>query len=364
MPFSNLVGYSPDELIGKSTTTLCDNTEAPPRFDADLISTPGRYPEIALRTASGAVIRVDGRVWHLNMVAPEPVCVLSIDDQDIPLKLIETLATKHSALRESHDHLQHAYNELELKNDILDQRNRERDALHARLARNTRLATMGELAAGMAHTIRNPLAAATSTLQRLSSKLLSGQCSLEEQQTLIERAARALDRINSFLDGLQRLSPTQRPHLPKSTRILDEVELAYDILGQKRHAENQLKTDIPSSLRVAASSEDLHIILTNILDNALSVIATDGLIHVSAQIIGQQVEITIADDGPGIPEEIRERLFEPFVSSKTLGKGTGMGLALTRAAAERYGGTVELKNGKRGATFVVTLPAATTGGEA
>lgn len=363
-PFSKLVGYHQEDLVGQPTEILSDTNESVPKLELTLLRTPGSFQSVAMRTSSGASLRIDAKVWHLNVGLDTAVGVLALDGTELPLRLTETLTSKHLALSAAHEKLQLAYNQLELKTDILDQRNREQAALHAKLAHSSRLATLGELSAGLIHTVRNPLAAVSSALERLQRKLNNGGGTQEENLVLVNRAIRASERITGFLDGLQRLSPTARSGQSVSTSVADEVKLALEVLSRAHRPGITVETEVASNLRVATCSNDLHLILTNLIDNAVAAIGEEGLVRIGATRQQQSVVLEVSDSGSGVELGVLNHIFEPFVSTKAADQGSGLGLALVRAAVERNGGTVALvETGAAGATFRVELPAVELGGK-
>ncbi|HTQ03727.1 MAG TPA: HAMP domain-containing sensor histidine kinase, partial [Polyangiaceae bacterium] len=124
---------------------------------------------------------------------------------------------------------------------------------------------------------------------------------------------------------------------------LREVDLALDV-----HSE------LP---RVTLSREQLVQVLLNLVLNAADAAGPGGHIRIEALRSKDGVELSVSDDGPGVAEIVRDRLFEPFVTTKETGKGTGLGLAVCRGLVEAAGGTIELDTSRpRGARFVVALP--------
>jgi signal transduction histidine kinase len=120
--------------------------------------------------------------------------------------------------------------------------------------------------------------------------------------------------------------------------------------------EVRVERDLPPVPRVAASVARLAQVLVNLLLNAADAMDGAGCVRVSALDAGDTVELRVSDDGPGVPPELRDRLFEPFVTGKEPGLGTGLGLAISRSIVEGYGGTIALDpTTARGATFVVRL---------
>ncbi|MFH1810656.1 MAG: ATP-binding protein [Pseudomonadota bacterium] len=359
-PFAGLVGYSQMALIGNSVEMLFPASGEQPALSLSILGQDGPMEDLALGTASGAALHVRVLRWHLARNSDSPLCALALEPGELSTRLAEVLASKHQALEQSLRELQKAFNGLELKKDELNLRNREQAALHAKLARSMRLAAIGELSAGMAHTLRNPLAALCSTLARLRRLLHAPGADLGLCDELIGRGLATCDRIGSIIERFQRLSPAAPIGGTPSCLLAEEVQVTLELLSHRCAPEISIEVQIPAGTRVAASSVDLHLVLSNLIDNALNAVQERGHILVKAETGSEAVLLRVQDSGPGVAPELRDRLFEPFVTSRP--EGCGIGLSLVRAAVERSGGTVDLVPGPMsGAAFVVRLPAPTAG---
>jgi two-component system NtrC family sensor kinase len=235
---------------------------------------------------------------------------------------------------------------------------RLKEAQH-RLVGSERLASVGRLAAGLAHEIGNPISA----LMGMQDLLLEGGLSESEQRDFVERMRRETERIHRILrDLLQFARPGARsssePVEPGdvSAAISDTATL---VAPQKALKEVEIQLDIEQDLPlVPLSREQLVQILLNLVLNAADAVGGGGQIAVRARATGGQVELTVEDDGPGVPKAIRDRLFEPFATTKEVGRGTGLGLAVCRGLVEAAGGTIALdEQHTAGAKFVILLPA-------
>lgn len=223
-----------------------------------------------------------------------------------------------------------------------------------RAARQERLAAMGTLAAGLAHEINSPLAGALHSLEVLRREVHS-----ERGEQYGELIQDALERIRDLVQRLLRLAPA-RPETGacEVASVFEDVErfLAGRLDG------HQVKFDVSDAdLRVAAAPGDLFPILLNLVQNACDALADKpGKLHWSAQPYGdEQVEILVRDDGPGVDRDLLPHLFEPFVTTKDVGQGTGLGLALAHATVRQLGGQLEASNLDDGGFEVrLVLPAA------
>jgi signal transduction histidine kinase len=226
-----------------------------------------------------------------------------------------------------------------------------------RLVRSEQLASVGRLAAGIAHEVGNPIAA----LIGMQDLLLEGGLDEPEQRDFIVRMRKETDRINKIVrDLLDFARPTGKsiavPSEPADveTAIYDTVSL---VTPQKSVRNVELAVDVhPDLPPVLLHREHLVQVLLNLLLNAADACAPGGKVQVRAETAGDFVKISVADDGPGVSPEVRARLFEPFVTTKEVGKGTGLGLAVCRGLVEAAGGSIALDaTHTPGARFVVLL---------
>jgi two-component system, NtrC family, sensor kinase len=232
------------------------------------------------------------------------------------------------------------------------------------LARSERLASVGRLAAGIGHEIGNPIAA----LMGMEELMLDGDLPPETARDFLQRMKRETERIHVILrDLLDFARPEREPASASPPDPADVSEVVRDVLAlvrpQKSFKEVAVVHDVAPELpNVSLPAPRLMQVLLNLALNAGDALATakkGGRLRITARATGERVSIEVEDDGPGIAPEIRARLFEPFVTTKDVGAGTGLGLAVCRGLIEAAGGTIALDASyTQGARFVVTLPAA------
>jgi signal transduction histidine kinase len=250
------------------------------------------------------------------------------------------------------------------KVDELTEATRRLTETQSHLVRSERMASVGRLAAGVAHEIGNPLAA----LMGMQELLLDGDLPAETQKDFLARMKRETERIHLVLRDLldfarpEKSEAVESRQPPASVAVVVEDVLAL-VRPQPVFRDVKLVNDIRDpSLRVTLSAGRLTQVILNLVLNAVDAISTASpsraaTIRFSSAREEAQVRIVIEDDGPGVPQSMRERLFEPFVTSKEVGKGTGLGLAVCRGIVESAGGTIALDVGyEAGARFVVHLP--------
>lgn len=230
-----------------------------------------------------------------------------------------------------------------------------------RLIRSERIASVGRLAAGLAHEIGNPIAA----LIGLLDLMLEGGLEPDEQRDFLRRMQREAARIHDILRDLLQFArgkPEGEPAEPGNVAAA-VADTAALVVHQKEMKDVKLELDLPADLPlVGMSREQLVQIVLNLLLNAADAVSPRGVVQVRARALPDAVELVVEDDGPGVVPALRDRLFEPFVTSKEVGKGTGLGLAVCRGLVEAAGGSITLDEAHaNGARFVVLVPRAKSG---
>jgi two-component system, NtrC family, sensor kinase len=233
--------------------------------------------------------------------------------------------------------------------------------IQEQLARSRRLATIGQLAAGVAHEINNPLAAiatcAEATLRDLRARPETAALAEEGRwDYYLEEIVRQTLRCKEITRGLLDLA-RQRRARRETVDLNALVAQAADLFAARAGAVAlDLRLD-PSVGEVATDEAMVRQVLDNLLSNALDAVAGGGRVSVSTGLDGGRVSVEIADDGPGIAPDTLARIFDPFFTTKDPGRGSGLGLAISLTLAEALGGalTAESKPG-HGSRFRLWLP--------
>jgi signal transduction histidine kinase len=260
--------------------------------------------------------------------------------------MTERLLQEEDALRTKIDEVERATERLKQAQD--------------RLVRSERLASVGRLAAGLAHEIGNPISA----LMGLQDLVLSGGLSPEDERDFMQRMRRETERIHRILrDLLQFARPAAQP-LDDDGQEPGDVEAAVRdtaalVAPQRTLKGVSLELELAPGLPlVALGSEQLMQVVLNLVMNAADAVGPGGNVRVGAERSPGGVRLWVEDDGPGVDARVKAQLFEPFVTTKEVGKGTGLGLAVCRGLVEGARGTITLDTERsRGARFVVELPA-------
>jgi two-component system sensor histidine kinase PhcS len=234
----------------------------------------------------------------------------------------------------------------------------------ARAFQAERMAQVGQLAAGVAHEVNNPLAYIQSNLRYVQKECGSPDADLKDLAAALEESMAGVERIRQIVQDLTRYSrSTEAPEMvgpcPLPTVIEESVRLAS--VRMKRLA---VQVVVPAQVPlVRADPRRLSQVLLNLLLNSADALE-DAQVRgprVALRVLheAERVRLVLEDNGPGIPPEHLPRLFTPYFTTKAPGKGTGLGLALSRQYVEGFGGSLRAENRPEGgARFTVELPAA------
>ncbi len=250
-----------------------------------------------------------------------------------------------AALRESRQHSDDHICSLQLANEELRQTRSE-------LLRSEKMASVGHLAAGMAHEVGNPLAAVVGYLGLLKMELPAGR-----QREIAEHAAGEAERIDRLV---RELLDYAKPGEEK-TECFDPLTVLREALALLDHqglfAGVQLVDALPQQLpRVAMIRHRLLQVFVNLLVNAQDALSAGGTIHLAGGETEDSVWLSFADNGAGIVEQDLPHIFDPFFTTKAPGKGRGLGLAVCYRVLEEAGGSIEVQSeAERGSVFTVHM---------
>jgi len=240
---------------------------------------------------------------------------------------------------------------------LVEQNTSERRHLELILAQSEKLAAIGQLAAGVAHEINNPLTAIIANAQILSREL-PADSDLQESVELINRAgARAAQVVRNLLDFARK-----EEYSLGLTDLNETVERALELVRHElvsRGANLQYIPD-PHLPLILASQDLLQSVWLNLLLNAMdSLDKEQGEVRITTRQAGSEIQVSVADNGKGIPPEYLQRIFEPFYTTKAPGRGTGLGLSVSNRIVKQHGGSIRVNSQVgAGSEFIVILPVA------
>lgn len=220
-----------------------------------------------------------------------------------------------------------------------------------------RATEVGRLAAGLAHEIRNPLHAFQlnlHTIRRAHEQKV--ELAPEEMTKLLEQSTREIERIETLMQQLVGFAAPEQPR-DEVIDLTSEIQEVVEFIEQEMLAHNiQLKMRLPNGpVRLRMDRGRLRQIMLNLLQNAQQAMEAGGNIEVELATRRGRVEIKVSDDGPGVDEDDRQRMFDPFFSTKS--DGTGLGLALVKRFIDEVEGEIHYEAGANGgAVFRIVLP--------
>jgi PAS domain S-box-containing protein len=237
---------------------------------------------------------------------------------------------------------------------------KELEKTQVQLMQSEKMASLGKLAAGVAHQLNNPLGSIT-----LYAKLVLEEHELtpeakDDIERILKDAERCRDTVRELLEFARQNRQFMKPQeinqaLERTLRLVENQTLLQNI-----HIEKKFGKDLPL---VMADSHQLNHMFMNLIINAAQAMEGKGRLRLETRLNtgGKMVEIIIADSGPGIPADHINHIFEPFYTTKAEGKGTGLGLSVVYGIVENHQGTITVANtppdkGDTGAIFTITLP--------
>jgi two-component system sensor histidine kinase FlrB len=219
------------------------------------------------------------------------------------------------------------------------------------LGRQQRLLTMGELAAGLAHQIRTPLA----TALLYASQMALPDRSVEDLTRCGERTVTSLKQLDSLVNDMLAFAQGGAARERVSVSALLEQVAQWLKPALKGGVRLTIRTQAPD-LMIRVSAPSLVSAVLNLATNALQAATADVDLELLARRAPSgSAQILVSDNGPGVPEHLRERIFEPFFTTRA--RGNGIGLAIVKSVVEAHQGSVRLAESVRGATFIIELPA-------
>lgn len=288
---------------------------------------------------------------------------LSASDRE----LVQTLANQSSVAIEN----ARAFDEIAQLNETLEarveERTRELQETQAQLVQAEKMKSLGQLMAGIAHELNNPIGFVHANLRLLdefSRKLVAQQAAGEETtrtreaiERLLARSREGTERMKKIVEDLRVFSRADRAELEEAD-LNREIDRTLSLMEPRLKDGIRVERDYEALPPVRCHVGQLNQVFMNLLINAADALGRRGTIRVrTRRLSADEVRIEFEDDGPGIPPEVMGRIFEPFFTTKPVGVGTGLGLSLSHGIVERHGGRIRAEAPPGGgARFVIELP--------
>lgn len=344
-----------------ATATLHDVTRIersrvqPPEVSATQVRL--RVRGLLLFSLGAAVVVGLGWAWLASRVVLAPLRALADASHEDETLLVDAMDEVDAIARS----FRRALRAVRDEKATIAQRNIELAALQSQLAQVDKLASLGTLAAGLAHDIGNPLAAIVGYLHILRSGVPA-----DTQAEVLDRCLAALDRINASIKDMLRYA---RPETePQPLHDLDVRQIVRDTVDLLRiHPAVRMvslechEPPTPEAVQARGRAPALAQIVSNLVINAghAAAASTPPRVKVSWDVVGDSVEITVEDNGLGVPAAVRSKIFDAYFSTRRSVDGTGLGLFVSRNLAHEMGGSLTLDETAAGARFRLRLPRVT-----
>jgi len=271
----------------------------------------------------------------------------------IGIKSRDEIGALAKAFNEMAQNLDSSRLELTGKNEALSKANEELQRIQEQLVRSERLATIGQLAAGVSHEIDNPVGIILGYAELLLEDLCRDDPRRDDVMAIIEECKRC-KRITGGLLGLARSSAVAREHL-SLTSLAEEV--IHSLRPQKIFRQIDLSLKASKDVKIDANPDQIRQILVNLLLNSAQAMEGRGEIVLEIVREGETGLLLVRDTGPGVSEEMKTRIFDPFFSTKPKGEGTGLGLSVCRKLVEEHDGRISVESPLAGgALFKIEFP--------
>jgi signal transduction histidine kinase len=229
----------------------------------------------------------------------------------------------------------------------------------AKMVASARLSSLGEMAGGIAHEINNPLAIIQGKAESMLRRERAGNLSPDQLEQGLDKIIETCERIVKIIKGLKSFSRNSENDPFELISLTQVIEDVLRLTIEKFRANSiSITTDIPEDFFVSGRAAQIGQVLMNLLSNSFDVLvdASERWVKIEVNRIGQDVRVRITDSGPGVPENIREKIMHPFFTTKDIGKGTGLGLSISRGIIEDHGGRFYLDPDLTNTSFVFELP--------
>lgn len=268
--------------------------------------------------------------------------------------------------------------ELSYNYQKLKQANEELQSTQRQLLHNEKMASLGQLAAGVAHEINNPTSYVTSNLQTLKDYLKLYELALgskekltldskqekalafarEDTPGLLEACVEGLERITEIVASLKTFSRKEEDHFIATDLnqvVEDSLKIVWNEIKYLDAIVQDLSSELPSIL---GNAGQLQQVIVNLLVNAAQSISENGKLIVSTYVENEDVTLSVTDNGSGMDKKVLEKIFEPFYTTKKENEGTGLGLSVSYAIVKKHGGLISVNSSPNiGTTFTLRFPA-------
>jgi two-component system NtrC family sensor kinase len=255
------------------------------------------------------------------------------------------------------------HQQLKAQNGSLAEANRRLRETQAYLVQSEKMASLGQLVAGIAHEVNNPLAfvmnnlfLANEGLDRLAEQQGDIPAQLQKLRTQIRNSSEGAERVKDLVSKLRTFSRLDEGKF-KTVNIHESIESVLLFLRHKLEGRIEVERNYGAPDMLACFSGELNQVLMNVIANAIDSIEGQGKVTLTTMQRDGHFVVVVRDTGKGIPEEIRNKVFEPFFTTKPVGSGTGLGLAISYGIMKAHRGSIDFSSGPgKGTEFVLKIP--------
>jgi signal transduction histidine kinase len=281
-------------------------------------------------------------------------------------QLLRTLANNSAIAIENAK----AFDEIAQLNETLearvDERTRELRDTQSQLMQAEKLKSLGQLVAGVAHELNNPIGFVHANLKLLDEFIVKleqarangsdPEPAREAIDKLLTRSLEGTNRVKKIVQDLRSFSRTDQAEL-QEVDLHEEIDRTIGLMEPLLKGGIELERHYGDLPAVRCYPGQLNQVFLNLLMNACEVLDEGGTISVSTERTSEGVRLIFKDDGPGIPEDVQSRIFDPFFTTKPVGQGTGLGLSLSHGIIDRHGGRIQVSSAAdQGTSFIIDLP--------
>lgn len=347
-------GHDPAELMAKPFEELLQDGSALKEI-RDAVAQSGTFS-----SASFSLRRKEGGTFYASLTAT----MLPANDRSDPsfVIVIRDISSFRLLLRESAARAaaEAAAQAAQSRATEIEGLYRELSDLRTQAFEAGKLSELGEMASGIAHEINNPITIICGKALQLKSMAEMGALDPDKVITIANQVEQTGFRVAKIVKSLRLLARDGQTECMQPERISKIISDALDLCRERfRNKGIQLDVrEITEDVEIDCRSVQISQVLINLLNNAHDAVqdSAEKRVTIEVQASGETVEISVSDTGPGVPASLREKIMQPFFTTKPVGKGTGLGLSISRSIISHHQGELLLQSDSSGARFTIRLP--------
>lgn len=351
--FAAMLGQDVASVIGKSLACLHQGEHG---LFSEQMTDGGHCDQVGFWRADGESVFLSVTATPVPARLGTDLVACLVRDTTARDTLERERLARHSKLHAAHRDLEQLVGDLSDAKLQLEERNHEIAVLAGQVSRFGWRAAIGELVAGIAHHLNNPVGALSSTLRRLECKIEEvSDLALRDSLLVLVRRSREIGvRIESNVDAVVRAHEVGISDPTRQWLVLrEQIETALSMFAD-RLDKVMVVRDYGEEPAVLVPRDSLHLVISNLIDNSLRAMVHGGTLALSVRQLGDQIALRISDTGGGVPAAVMPHLFEPILSARP--GGTGLGLSTAQRLARAWGGDIMYAATGNGSAFEVFMP--------